>query len=169
MKPIKFCISPMIFVLCFLNVWEPVSVQAETYFGFPQKRRHLGFILAQGPSGKTQAALPEYTRDRGLLDGELAAEFKGIEKRWFWGGYLSGFSTLGLFEFTGFAAKSDAPLTEMDYRTIQGKGHDYIEGFREGYQKHIRERRKAIVEEGRLWGICTLTGILTLVVIEYLN
>lgn len=156
-------LSPMIFVLIFLNVWEPASVQAETYFELSQEqeRQRLGFILAQGPSGKPQAALPEYTRDRGLLDGKLAAEFQGVEERWFWAGYASGFSTLGLFEFTGFAKKSDAPLTEMDYRSIEGKGRDYIEGFRKGYQEYMRERRMASVEEGRLWGICTLTGTLT--------
>ena len=159
MKPIKFCIS--LFVLSFLNGWVPVSVQAETYFEIHQERRQLGFVLAQGPSGEPQAALPEYTRARGLLDGKLAAGFKGIEGRWFWAGYLSGFSTLGLFETTGFAEKSDAPLAEMDYRAIEGKGRDYIEGFLEGYQKHMRERRKASVKEGRLWGICTLTGTLT--------
>ena len=162
-------LPPTIFVLIFLNVLGQGPVQAKTWFEFPQERRHLGFVLAQGPSGESQAALPEYRKARGLLDGKLAAEFKGIEGRWFWAGYLSGFSTLGLFEFTGFAAKSDAPLKEGEYRAIQGKGHDYIEGFREGYQKHIRARRKARVEEGRLWGICTLTGILTLIAIDYLN
>ena len=46
-------LSPVIFALSFLHIWEPVSLQAGTQFGipeYPQERRHLGFVLAQGPS-----------------------------------------------------------------------------------------------------------------------
>ena len=154
-------LAPMIFVLIFLNVLEQHPVQAEIYFEFPQERRHLGFILAQGPSGKPQAALPEYTRGRGLLDGELAAESKRVEERWFWAGYFSGFSTLGLLKFPPLSESSDTPLSAEEYQPIQGKGQDYIEGFRESYQKHIRAKRKAHVEEGKFWGICTLAGTAT--------
>ena len=161
--------SRWVLVLGLLSLPGKVPVQAEARLAEAEERRHLGFILAQGASGETQPVLPRYTRDQGLLDGRLAAEFKGKQTRWFWAGYLSGFSTLGLLQFSDFAARSDTPLEQQDYRAVKEKGHDYVGGFREGYQTQIRARRKASVEEGRLWGICSLTGVLTLIVIDRLD
>ncbi len=184
--------SPMIFVLGVLHVTWNVPVEAEPRFGvpeFPQERKHLGFVLAQGPSGEHQAALPEYTRDQGLLDGELAAEFKGT-KRWWLSGYISGLGIVGLVglgvaELKGtnwwwlsghligygimglvvqnefFAGSSDAPLSKEAYQTIRGKGNGYVEGFRDGYHRRIRERREASNRDGSFWGIGTVTGVLT--------
>ena len=142
----------------------------------PRERRQLGFVLAQGPSGEQQAVLPGFTRVQGVLDGELEAEFKGT--KWWWlSGYISGLGIVGLVglgvaELTGtkwwwlsghmigygimglvvqsefFAGSSDAPLSKEVYRTIGGKGNGYIEGFRDGYKKLIRERREASNRDG---------------------
>ena len=184
-------LSPVIFVLGVLNVSGKDPVQAEPRFGIPeflQERKHLGFVLAQGPSGEQQAALPEYTRDQGLFDGELAAEFKGTkrwwlsgyisglgivgvvksvaelkETRWWWlSGHIIGFSIMGLLlQSEYFAGSSDAPLSKETYQAIRGKGNGYIEGFRDGYQRRIRERREASNRDGSFWGIGTVTGVLT--------
>ncbi len=157
-------LSPVIFALSFLHIWEPVSLQAGTQFGipeYPQERRHLGFVLAQGPSGEPQAALSEYTKAQGLLDGEIAAGFKGT--KWWWlSGYISGFSIIGLVvQSEYFADRSDASLSKEEYQAIRGKGIDYIEGFRYGYQEHIRERREASNVDGAFCGLSTVIGVLT--------
>ena len=185
-------LSPMIFVLGVLHVSGKDPVQAEPKFGvpeFPQERRHLGFVLAHGPSGEQQAVLPGYTREQGVLDGELEAEFKGT-KRWWLSGYISGLSIVGLVglgvaELTGtnwwwlsghmigygimglvvqneyFAGSSYAPLSKEAYQAIRGKGNGYVEGFRDGYQRRIRERREASNRDGSFWGIGTVTAALT--------
>ena len=185
-------LSPLIFVLGVLNVSGILPLQAEPRFGVPElsrERRQLGFVLAQGPSGEQQAVLPGYTREQGLFDGEMEAEFKGT-KRWWLSGYISGLSIVGLVglgvaELTGtnwwwlsghmigygimglvvqnefFAGSSDAPLSKEAYQAIRGKGNGYIEGFRDGYQRRIRARREASNRDGSYWGIGTVTAALT--------
>ena len=156
--------SPMIFVLGVLHVTWNVPLQAEPRFGVPElpgERIHLGFVLAQGLLGEQRAVLSEYTREQGLLDGELEAEFKGT--KWWWlSGYISGLSIVGLVvQSEYFADRSDASLSKEVYQAIRGKGTDYIEGFRNGYTKRIREKREASNTDGSFWGIGTLTGVLT--------
>ena len=185
-------LSPVIFVLGVLHVTWNLPLQAEPRFGVPElprERMHPGFVLAQGLSGEQQAVLPGYTREQGLLDGELEADFKGT--KWWWlSGYISGLSIVGLVglgvaELTGtnwwwlsghmigygimglvvqnefFASSSDAPLSKEAYQTIRGKGNGYIEGFRDGYQRRISERREASNRDGSYWGIGTVTAALT--------
>ena len=95
------------------------------------------------------------------LVGLGVAELKGTN--WWWlSGHLIGYGIMGLVvqnEF--FAGSSDAPLSKEAYQTIRGKGNGYVEGFRDGYQRRIRERREASNRDGSFWGIGTVTGVLT--------
>ena len=156
--------SPVIFVLGVLHVTWNVPIEAEPRFGVPElprEPRQLGFVLAQGLSGEQQAVLPGYTREQGLFDGEMEAEFKGT-KRWWLSGYISGLSIVGLVvQSEYFADRSDASLSKEAYQAIRRKGINYIEGFRNGYKKRIREKREASNTDGSFWGIGTLTGVLT--------
>ena len=136
-----------------------VPVHGEARLEPPGERRHLGFVLAQGPSGEPQPVLPAYSREQGALDGEMAAEFKGT--RWWWlSGYVCGFSIVGmLVQSEYFADRSDASISRKEYEAIQGQGVDYVQGYREGYGRHLRKRREASNTDGSFWGLVTVIGV----------
>ena len=146
-------LSPVILVLIFLNVSGKALAHAEPRFELPRERWNLGFVLAQGPAG-AQASLPGYTRDRELLDGEKSAEIEGTQG-WFWGGYASGFflNVMGMKLAPRIAESSDAnlPWTQMDY--LQDEEQEYVQSFREGFEKCIRVKRMKSTKEGSLWGV----------------
>ena len=136
-----------------------VPVQGEARLEPPGERRHLGFLLAEGPSGEPQAVLPGYTRDQGAFDGEIAAEFKGT--RWWWlSGYVCGFSIVGLLVGNDFIPRY-ASISRKEYEAIQGKGIEYVQGYRNGYQKHLRRRRGASLRHGSFWGFVTVLGVIS--------
>ena len=136
-----------------------VPVQGEARLEPPGERRHLGFVLAQGPSGEPQPVLPGYTRERGAFDGEMAAEFKGT--RWWWlSGYVCGFSIVGLLvQSEYFADRSDAALSRKEYKAIRERGIEYVQGYREGYGERLRKRREASNTDGSFWGLVSVLGV----------
>ena len=136
-----------------------VPVHGEALLEPPGQRRHLGFVLAQGPSGEPQAVLPGYSRDQGALDGEMAAEFKGT--RWWWlSGYVCGFSIVGLLLGHEFIPRY-ASISRKEYGAIRGKGIEYVQGYRDGHEKHLRRKRGASQRHGSFWGLVTVLGVVS--------
>ncbi len=134
-----------------------VAVHGEALLEPPGQRRHLGFVLAQGPSGEPQPVLPGYSREQGTLDGEVAAEFKGT--RWWWvSGFVCGFSIVGLFVCDGYTP-SEGSVTKKEYQAIRGKGIEYVQGYREGHGKHLRKRRAESRDDGFFWGLVSVLGV----------
>ena len=135
-----------------------VPVHGEARLEPPGERRHLGFVLAQGPSGEPQPVLPGYTRDQGAFDGEIAAEFKGT--RWWWlSGYVCGFSIVGLLFVDDVLVPRDASISRKEYEDIRGKGIEYVQGYREAYGRHVRKKRTARHNHGSFWGFVTVLGV----------
>ncbi len=136
----------------------PAPVHGEAQLEPPGERRHLGFVLAQGPSGEPQPVLPGYSRDQGAFDGEMSAEFKGT--RWWWlSGYVCGFSIVGLlFEDL---IPSDAAVSKKEYEAVRGRGIEYVHGYREGYGRNLRKRRGASHRHGSFWGLVTALGVVS--------
>ncbi len=159
-------LSPLIFALGVMSaaVMAPVEAGPRYTDRFPGERLHLAFVLAQGPGG-AQASPPGYTRDRGLLDGEKSAEIEGTQG-WFWGGYASGFflNVIGMKLAPRLAESSDAnlPWTQMDH--LQDKEKEYVQGFREGFEKRIRVKRMKSTKEGSLWGVLSMGAVVVTVV-----
>ena len=152
--------KPALAILLLGLVWPgPGPVHGEARLEPPGERRHLGFVLAQGPSGEPQAVLPGLTRDQGAFDGEMAAEFKGT--RWWWlSGYVCGFSIVGLLMDDSFIP-SEGSISKKKYGAIRGKGIEYVQGYRAGYKKHLRKRRGASYNHGSFWGFVTVLGVLS--------
>ena len=149
----------LVLVLGLVSWPGPAPVHGEAQLEPPEKRRHLGFVLAQGPSGEPQAVLPASTRDQGALDGEMAAEFKGT--RWWWlSGYVCGFSIVGLLVGDGFTP-SKGSISKKEYEAIGGKGIEYVQGYREAYGRHLRKRRTARHNHGSFWGFVTVLGVVS--------
>ena len=136
-----------------------VPVHGEARLEPPEKRRHLGFVLAQGPSGEPQAVLPGHSRDQGALEGEMAAEFKGT--RWWWlSGYVCGFSIVGLLVGDGFTP-SKGSISKKEYEAIRRKGIEYVQGYREGHGRHLRKRRAESRDDGFFWGLVSVLGVVS--------
>ena len=162
-----------------------VAVHGEALLEPPGQRRHLGFVLAQGPSGEPQPVLPGYSREQGTLDGEfvlaqgssgepqpvlpgysreqgaldgeIAAEFKGT--RWWWvSGFVCGFSIVGLFVCDGYTP-SEGSVTKKEYQAIRGRGVEYVQGYREGHGRHFRKRRAESRDDGFFWGLVSVLGV----------
>ena len=138
-----------------------VPVHGEARLEPAGERRHLGFLLAEGPSGEPQAVLPGYTREQGAFDGEIAAEFKGT--RWWWlSGYVCGFSIVGLvLSSEEVAAPTGVSISRKEYVAIRERGIEYVQGYREGYQRHLRKRRAASHNDGSFWGFVTVLGVIS--------
>ena len=154
MKPMS-----MVLLLGLLSLTGLLPVHGEAQLKPPGERRHLGFVLAQGPSGEPQPVLPGYSREQGALDGEMAAEFKGT--RWWWlSGYVCGFSIVGLLVNESLIP-SDASISKKEYKAIRDKGTEYVQGYREGYGRHLRKRRQARHDHGLFWGLVTVLGALS--------
>lgn len=146
-----------ILVIGFVSVPLAAPVHGEALLEPPGERRHLGFVLAQGPSGEPQPVLPGYSREQGTLDGEVAAEFKGT--RWWWvSGFVCGFSIVGLFVCDGYTP-SEGSVTKKEYQAIRGRGIEYVQGYREGHGKHLRKRRAESRDDGFFWGLVSVLGV----------
>ena len=155
MKPM----STVLALLGLLSLTGQLPVHGEAELKPPGERRHLGFVLAQGPSGEPQPVLPGYSRDQGALDGEMAAEFKGT--RWWWlSGYVCGFSIVGLFLCDGFTP-SDGSISKKTYEAIRGKGIEYVHGYREGHGRHFRKSRAESRDDGFFWGLVSVLGVMS--------
>ena len=151
--------KPALAVLLLGLVGFPGSlpVHGEARLEPPGERRHLGFVLAQGPSGDPQPVLPGYTRDQGTLDGEMTAEFKGT--RWWWlSGYVCGFSIVGLLVCDGFTP-SDGVMSKEEHKAIRGKSIEYVQGYRHGHRRHLRKRRTESRDDGFFWGLVSVLGV----------
>ena len=146
-----------ILVIGFVSVPLAAPVHGDVRLEPPGERRHLGFVLAQGPSGEPQPVLPRYSREQGTLDGEVAAEFKGT--RWWWvSGFVCGFSIVGLFVCDGYTP-SEGSVTKKEYQAIRGRGIEYVQGYREGHGKHLRKRRAESRDDGFFWGLVSVLGV----------
>ena len=152
-----------------------VPVHGEARLEPPGERRHLGFVLAQGPSGEPQAVLPGSTRAQGDLDGEMAAEFKRLRRiqgnldgemaaefkgtRWWWlSGYVCGFSIVGLLVCDGFTP-SEGAISKKEHEAIRGKDIAYVQGYRQGHRRHLRKRRVESRDDGFFWGMVSVLGV----------
>ncbi len=62
------------------------------------------------------------------------------------------------------AESSDAELSWVQKDYLQGKGNEYIQGFRKGYEKRIRVKRKDSTSEGSLWGVLSMGAVVVTVV-----
>ncbi len=152
MKPMS-----MVLLLGLLSLTGLLPVHGEAQLKPPGERRHLGFVLAQGPSGEPQPVLPGYSRDQGVLDGEMAAEFKGT--RWWWlSGYVCGFSIVGLLVCDGYTP-SVGSIAKKEYEAIRGKSIEYVQGYREGHGKRLRKRRVESRNDGFFWGLVSVLGV----------
>ena len=159
MKERSGIVKPALAILLFglVGFSGSVPVHGEARLEPPGERRHLGFVLAQGPSGEPQPVLPASTRDQGALDGEMAAEFKGT--RWWWlSGYVCGFSIVGLLVCDGFTP-SEGSISKKEYEAVRGRGIDYVQGYREGHGKHLRKRRAESRDDGFFWGLVSVLGV----------
>ena len=146
-----------ILVIGFVSVPLAAPVHGKPRLEPPGERRHLGFVLAQGPSGEPQPVLPGYSREQGTLDGEVAAEFKGT--RWWWvSGFVCGFSIVGLFVCDGYTP-SEGSVSKKEYQAIRGRGIDYVQGYREGHGRHLRRRRAESRDDGFFWGLVSVLGV----------
>ena len=146
-----------ILVIGLVSVQSAVPVHGEARFEPPGERQHLGFVLARGPSGEPQAVMPGYTRDQAVLEGEMAAEFKGT--RWWWlSGYVCGFSFVGLFVCDGYTPSSGS-VSKKEYESIRERGVEYVQGYREGHGRHLRKRRAESRDDGFFWGLVSLLGV----------
>ncbi len=139
----------------------PAPVHGEAQLEPPGERRHLGFVLAQGPSAEPRAAMPGYSRDQGAFDGEMSAEFKGT--RWWWlSGYVCGFSIFGLMVSSEEFAAPDGPsMPKKEYEVMRERGIEYVQGYREAYGRQLRKRRGASHNDGSFWGFVTVLGVIS--------
>ncbi len=150
----------LVLVLGLVSWPGPAPVHGEAQLEPPGERRHLGFVLAQGPSGEPRAAMPGYSRDQGAFDGEMSAEFKGT--RWWWlSGFVSGFSIVGLVLVDDALVPRDASISRKEYEAIRGEGIEYVQAYREGYRRHLRKRRAASHNHGSFWGFVTVLGVVS--------
>ena len=62
------------------------------------------------------------------------------------------------------AESSDAnlPWTQMDY--LQDKEQEYVQSFREGFEKRIRVKRMKSTKESSLWGVLSMGAVVVTVV-----
>ena len=112
-------------------------------------------MLGQEPDAQHEQ---RYTYGQGMLDGEKHAEKVGIAGK-FATGLLLGVWVPFIGTGIGYFLLGNAPLDAMALMSTEGKGEHYLLGFRTGWNKKSRLRKRNAFVVGGVLGTLALLSL----------